>query len=397
MVLLVISKNQKNKRTAKNEGLSNYEQLIYGQYKIYFPAEKGRKEELDDSFRNSVMFERMARKYQRLIFSWKDADDKPFRIFVPVVTIMLNKYPKPLKEQKIDLDLYFNIKTVPDKIELKFNNEDAKKYLTFNTKPVLTGFNPGKSDSVSNKAHKLSITCNGEFSDEYILYARAFGKNNPKGEICGALRFHPNSPAYQQNINLVVFNVKTHINNEDTPPKGKLKPEEETNIHNILGQALTRVNKLETIDLDTTTGNPSADPNYFREKFCIKQDGSWIIDKKRRDEMQEYLLWKIDKIDSKYKEYYKMFVFAENEYDAGYSSGVKYTLLFSTRMMETGAHEFLHSLGLPHTFDGFDRNALFTYESRKTNNMMDYSHLIPKTRNSLEQWQWKIINIKIIR
>jgi hypothetical protein len=61
---------------------------------------------------------------------------------------------------------------------------------------------------------------------------------------------------------------------------------------------------------------------------------------------------------------------------------------------ETPSHELLHTLGLPHPFDGNSHNAKFTFEYCKTNNVMDYTHNVRKKRLSLYHWQWQIINIK---
>ena len=79
----------------------------------------------------------------------------------------------------------------------------------------------------------------------------------------------------------------------------------------------------------------------------------------------------------------------------GYSWDTKHTVVFSTANNETASHELLHSLGLWHTFDGFSKNAPFTYKFQTTDNIMDYTHLISKTRKTLLYWHWQILNVKI--
>ena len=96
-------------------------------------------------------------------------------------------------------------------------------------------------------------------------------------------------------------------------------------------------------------------------------------------------------------DYYKLFVIKDKESGSGgysFSPKEKYSLLFFHQRIEDSVHEILHVLGLPHTFDGFNRNAMFTYQALMTNNVMDYT---PNKACSLEQWQWQLINIKIIR
>jgi hypothetical protein len=62
---------------------------------------------------------------------------------------------------------------------------------------------------------------------------------------------------------------------------------------------------------------------------------------------------------------------------SGYSEpNADYVILFSGRDEQTAAHEFLHSMLIPHTFTNKEAapTALFTYRYRKTDNLMDYSH-----------------------
>jgi hypothetical protein len=57
---------------------------------------------------------------------------------------------------------------------------------------------------------------------------------------------------------------------------------------------------------------------------------------------------------------------------------------------DTVSHEVLHSLGLGHTFDNRQR---FVFEAKKTDNIMDYTHLdhlSVKVKPSIYYWQWLI-------
>lgn len=85
----------------------------------------------------------------------------------------------------------------------------------------------------------------------------------------------------------------------------------------------------------------------------------------------------------------------------GYSSG-KWTNLLVFKLAadnnKTVVHEVYHSLGIPHTFDKTDENSLYVYKGKQTDNLLDYSHHSPpsKNRKSLFHWQWLIArkNIK---
>jgi len=75
-----------------------------------------------------------------------------------------------------------------------------------------------------------------------------------------------------------------------------------------------------------------------------------------------------------------------------------FVVVFNTKDDQTVAHEFLHSLGLAHTFTNklTDSNALFTYDYERTDNLMDYVDLMTKNKRcSLYYWQWKIANQSI--
>jgi hypothetical protein len=59
----------------------------------------------------------------------------------------------------------------------------------------------------------------------------------------------------------------------------------------------------------------------------------------------------------------------------------------------TLAHEVLHSLGLPHTFNRLSPNSVYTYQAFQTDNLMDYT---PITR-SIHHWQWLIARSNLNR
>jgi len=59
----------------------------------------------------------------------------------------------------------------------------------------------------------------------------------------------------------------------------------------------------------------------------------------------------------------------------------------------------LHAMNLPHTFTNKETtsDALFTYEFKKTENVMDYAHLDSKDKYSTWKWQWdKLRNFNLL-
>ncbi|WP_123983108.1 reprolysin-like metallopeptidase [Chryseobacterium sp. G0201] len=80
----------------------------------------------------------------------------------------------------------------------------------------------------------------------------------------------------------------------------------------------------------------------------------------------------------------------------GYSAtNADFVVAFNTQDDQTVVHEFLHSMGLAHTFTNksTDSNALFTYDYERTDNLMDYvSDMEKNKRASLYYWQWKVAN-----
>ncbi len=73
--------------------------------------------------------------------------------------------------------------------------------------------------------------------------------------------------------------------------------------------------------------------------------------------------------------------------------GVKTVIVFQNRDNFTSmVHELIHSIGVHHTFDN---DSKYTFELRKTDNVMDYTHQIGKKRFTTNIWQWRILNKNI--
>jgi hypothetical protein len=275
---------------------------------------------LDNSFGDGTMYNRSKKRFKPLVFSWKDSSGKPFETHTPIMTLMQGK--------AAELDLFLDIKTIPEKIVFELSNPQAANYLTLNKTEINSGF----SEGVDKTTHKLVITCNGEFDDEYILYARAFGKNDPKGEICGILRILPNGQMYQHRIKIVLFSIKTNINGIDN--YGKNSPSyRKDRINQILNQALV-ISDIEEVDLDTTKNR------NFRRDYCKLIGSNYVIagDRTRSWNLRTYLE---SSRDSKYDHYYKIYYFDEEEAGRnGYSWDYKYAVCFNTANSEQESTNF---------------------------------------------------------
>jgi hypothetical protein len=358
---------------------------------------------VDGSFGDGKMYNRLKKRYRKLIFKWNDVSGKPLETYTPIMTLMNGKVAK--------LNLHLNIKQQPQKIVFEFNNSNANNFLKIN--------NPVSKEITSNlKTQPMEIECTGEFDDEYTLYARAFGKNDPKGEICGMLRILPNGKMYQRKIKITIFNVQTNINGtlnngsniSSSSNKGKNR------IIELLKQALM-IPVFEDLDIITT------DNNQLLNNCCVRvnanlpntgngiNSGDYALDENRTSNIvstleQKRIAQHGHTHDNAIRLYFLDEVMPTKDSLGNWINGVSttgfsapsapgFTICFGTCGNETASHELFHTLGLYHTFDGYKLNAKFTFKYCKTDNVMDYTHNIRKKRLSLYHWQWQIINIKI--
>lgn len=115
-------------------------------------------------------------------------------------------------------------------------------------------------------------------------------------------------------------------------------------------------------------------------------------------------------IGNKYDDHFKIFMFHEKggdiddngafEFLSGYSGGPDKLVDFPNDYPSTSTHEFLHTAGVQHSFTAFEanKNAKYTYQNDKTNNIMDYSDLQATgafATISLYDWQVKIAQTKL--
>ncbi|MBF6653816.1 hypothetical protein C3B47_13170 [Flavobacterium columnare] len=339
------------------------------------------------------MYDRLLRDYTLFNIPWKQKKGKNAFIYpTPIITLLEGK--------TATFNLKIEIEELPKKLTLEFKEKEATKHLSLNVQQI-SGLSKGKQ----TKSNFLKITCNKAFDTTQTLYVKA------DGEICGTLKIHPNTPKFQKKINIVFVKVKTDINGFEV--RGKMTNGGDVFFKKCLNQALVIPNLvIETQDLDCT-GNLLW--NTFKNKFCPQT----ITDKKGVTKnvlssdagLRNYLEDQLkDQFGDKYKGYYTVFFIGEKFYSfkngvhTGYLNGFSYFnttfgVYFNGHNEGTLAHELMHAMQLPHTFDGLSAAAKFTYMAGQTDNIMDYSHQ-PQfgniRRKIIYHWQWKLLNSKIL-
>lgn len=330
------------------------------------------------------MYNKLLRSYTNFNISWKDKwtgkgknrKKEPYLYPVPVLTL--------LKGRSALFNLKIEIEEKPKKLTFEFKDKKGSEYFTLNIKEI-GDIRKGKYD----KFNYLKITCKKESPNEQILYVKA------DGEICGALKIHPNTATYQKKINVVFVKVWTDVNKSIN--KGIIKSGSKDFFKQNFNQALVIPHIVEE-DLDCT-GNLLG--NEFKNKFCtyelLSDKKTWGYKVTKDSGLKDYLEKKLkDQFGTKYDSYYRMYFIGEEASWNGFSYfNSQFGVYFASHNKATVAHETMHAMNLPHTFDGRSASAHYTYEAYKTNNLLDYSHHIGIERFCLFLWQWKILNSKI--
>lgn len=327
------------------------------------------------------MYDRLLRGYTLFNIPWKKKIGKNAFIYpTPIITLLEGK--------TAIFNLKIEIEELPKKLTLEFKEKEATKHLSLNVQQI-SGVTKGKS----TKTNFLKITCNKAFDTIQTLYVKA------DGEICGALKIHPNTPKFQKKINVVFIKVKTDINGKVV--KGLPITGGDAFLKKCLNQALVIPNLvIESTFLDCT-GNLLW--NTFKNKFCTygqinKNKKGYKVTKDSG--LRSYLEQKLkDQFGDKYKGYYTVFFIGEKADWNGFSYfNSTFGVYFDGHNRGTLAHELMHAMTLAHTFDGLSTSAKFTYQARTTDNIMDYSHQLtpPVDRKVIYHWQWKVLNSKIL-
>jgi len=376
------------KNSVEDNDITNYQSLI----NEYFPIAYNIPWKMPDSKKTPKK-------------GWKfEAEKTDYTYYVPVMTLQKGKTAK--------LNLYVEVeskKTPPKRIDVKQHTNDSTYFTITGTVKPQKGTYP------------ISVDCTSEFSEFQYIDAVAIYDDPASGKeiekLCGQLRVVPNDQKIEAKIALI--KVTIDIGNGNT--EGKINEESIDELDKLLLQSYT----IKKISNDSFTLT-----NVQKLRGLIKKTGD-KFNFRKADGLGEFLLseFKQDlltkKADStKYDDYIKIFfmeeycknevekpdgttsvtglngstVYDKKDDETGKNIKLKTIVIFKPidDRKETLAHEVFHALSLQHTFVSKDGTpeapkALYTYEAKKTENILDYSHQDKKPRYSMWYWQWRII------
>ena len=305
----------------------------------------------------------------------------------------------------------------------------------------------GKARGKHAFVNAVTIECLKEFTTDQIIVIKAVKKGVAPAadevKIAGKLNVWANHKPRRKTAKVVLVEIATpEIVATKGPRTGNSAGQKEL-FERYLRQALIDTT-VDTIVLNVTTdtklqtGGIYVDGGKIRAYYnpILNPAGTAYIKNTREPagfvDLQTYLYTKLKAQlravrvadEHKFDNYYVAYYLAE---DGGFAnaagilqelngfSSEKKVMLFPGKNDQTAAHEFLHSFNLPHSFTNKESadedvknartpaakvvagatTALFTFEYAKTENLMDYSHRIGKTRSSLWKWQWKKANSSV--
>ncbi|AZA53441.1 hypothetical protein [Chryseobacterium sp. G0201] len=335
------------------------------------------------------MLNELKKLYKPFTIPWKQTKNPAGKMvaeeyFVPWLSL--------LKDKEAKITFLADIKQEADYLEFP-----PSDYFTFTPNTIDI---KGKK-KISLNDFDIIIKCIKEFEIDQTIELKAF-KKTEKGNletVVGKLNVWANDVSKQKEKNVVFVKVFVQNLSGGIKPKPIIIDNEKERINQYLQQVYIKLSdQSDIIDLDLT--NDKDFLNFITDN---------AVDYKKTfgyRSLDDYLKMKLEKdYPKKYSNHFKAFYFAEKGYGGpmsnlnGYSAtNADFVVAFSTKDDQTVVHEFLHSMGLAHTFTNkyTDKNALFTYDYERTDNLMDYvSDTEKNKRNSLYYWQWKIANESI--
>lgn len=355
-----------------------------------------------DFKKDKTLYNLLKNDYNTHTIPWKTTTKNGVKVaenyFVPWLSLYPNEVPcddnGTLSTQTIYQNTEATLSLIIDITEeadyLKFDtNEHFKEIPQINIK--------GKTGLL--KTEEITISCKTEFTSDQTLVIQAYKKNKTTGElesnIAGKLKIWANDTAKRKKTKVVFVQIKTP---EIILTKGKRTADaskEEKRISQYLNQALIELHAdSEIADLDLSSVTTFL--QYIKSRK-VSSKSNLTGGSRLKDFLKAQLT---AQFGTKYDGFFKAFYFAEDGYHSsggllsGYSQPkADYVVVFKSANDQTASHEFLHSFNLAHTFTNkvASANAKFTYEYKKTDNLLDYSHHIGRNNNKrcgLFHWQW---------
>ncbi|NML38712.1 hypothetical protein HHL17_16000 [Chitinophaga sp. G-6-1-13] len=308
---------------------------------------------------------------------------------------------------KATLSLYVEIEEEPDLLRFEDNSH-------FTITPKETNVK-GKGKGLHKLNDAITIECLTEFATDQTIIVNAVTKNPDGTETvkkAGFVKVMANNSAKRRKKKIVLVKVATPPMSTAVAQTGSTSGQKDL-FAKYLKQALINVEVVEE------TLNVTADPgfqsggNYNNSGQIVAYyigsgapSGFVTLENHLYSKLKDQLKAANPADERKYDGYFRAYYMGEgggymqggtlNGLN-GYSIGSS-VMLFPTKNDQTAAHEFLHSLNLPHTFSnpGSSPNAKYTYQYKLTENLMDYSHQASPAivRSALWHWQWVIANAK---
>ncbi|KFC18429.1 hypothetical protein [Epilithonimonas lactis] len=334
--------------------------------------------------RDSGMYTNLLKSFDTLQIKWKSTSGNPYYYPVPIVSLLTN-------DNTAKLSLKIDIQEEPEKLEIKPRKDNTGLIINKVDIPVKKG--------KYNLYNFLTIKASKPLKENILVDVLA------DGEICGQLKILANDSKHIKNINVIIVPVKTKLGARINT--GRMVGDGESYFKQNLKQALIIPSVRYLINpLDMTN---STFKTRFSKSGVIDLDDLSVIRSGRA--LLEYLDTALErKYPRRYTNFYKLYIINESyphPVDPGLITqgfsllDTMHGVFFNGHDRSTISHETLHAMKLPHTFDGIEADAKFTYKAQQTDNIMDYCHWStdlngnprkPVEGKTLFFWQWHLVN-----
>jgi len=321
-------------------------------------------------------------------------------------TAFVNVYMKEKETKTIELQVRSIVRKSPESLELRCDRSDIVGISPSNLSDL--GVNYGGKPHMQTIKITLKDTLDNP-ADIKVVSVTVDKDGLPAENIVGKLTICPNNKSNRKKKAIVLISVKTPSFSGLWFGKRGDAAGNKDFIVQTLHQALIDPQFEEYASFFTYL-DLSDDPgfkSYIKEdahqrKAVVNWSGSTGLEKYCYAKFKEYLKDMDPALENKYNgnDYLKAFYFGENliAYDRdgsviylnGYSTADhEFVVMSGTAIQSTAVHEFLHALGLPHTFHA---KGDYCYRGLYTENVLDYTHHLGdefnNARISLYKWQW---------
>jgi phage baseplate assembly protein gpV len=259
------------------------------------------------------------------------------------------------------------------KFSLKLHIENPPKKLEFKYDKSLFQLNHEEITKKEKGKHTLpdylTVKCIKTFNADQNIDVYA------DGLLAGRLKVHKNGKVDRRKLSVVLARVKFFTTEGDITG-------EETKLKKYLGQALITPHVI----VDNSV-NLSKDA-VFIKNFTKGGNIVYSHDSNGRGTLHNYMISNYN-LAGKYPGAFIIYVFelpcpgtGGEAFDIPSNNALVFE--YKSRKATCLVHEFLHGMGLYHTFDN---NSTFTFPKNITENIMDYTN----ARYALWKWQWDLI------